>query len=76
MNKCPFCKIDNKDISNTIIDETKYFNILPSKGALCNGYLLIVPELKWSYFIIITILLIVIYFTIKRTLKNKNTENI
>lgn len=40
------------------------------------GYLLIVPELKWSYFIIITILLIVIYFTIKRTLKNKITENI
>lgn len=41
---CPFCKFDNHDISNTIIEETDNFLIVPSKGSLCNGYLLIVPK--------------------------------
>lgn len=41
---CPFCNINFSDISNTIIEETKNFYILPSKGALCDGYLLIIPK--------------------------------
>ena len=41
---CPFCNIDNNDVSNTIIDETKNFIIVPSKGALVSGYLLIIPK--------------------------------
>lgn len=45
MNTCPFCKIDNKDISNAVIEETKFFIVMPSKGALCDGYLLIVPKI-------------------------------
>ena len=41
---CPFCNFNNDDISNTIIEQTQNFLILPSKGALCDGYLLIVPK--------------------------------
>ena len=44
MNNCPFCKFDKNDISNTFIEETDNFFILPSKGSLCEGYLLIVPK--------------------------------
>ena len=44
MNTCPFCKFDKTDISNTIIEETDNFFILPSKGSLCEGYLLIIPK--------------------------------
>ena len=44
MYDCPFCKLDTNDISNTIIEETNNFFILPSKGSLCEGYLLIVPK--------------------------------
>lgn len=35
------------------------------------GYIVISPELKWSYFIIITTILTIVYFAIKRTMKNK-----
>lgn len=41
---CPFCNLDKTDISNTIIEETNNFLITPSKGSLCNGYLLIIPK--------------------------------
>ena len=41
---CPFCNINYNDISNTIIEQTDNFFILPSKGSLCEGYLLIVPK--------------------------------
>ena len=41
---CPFCTLDKNDISNTIIEETKNFLIVPSKGSLCDGYLLILPK--------------------------------
>ena len=44
MRDCPFCHLDNVDISNTIIHKSDNFNIIPSKGALCEGYLLIVPK--------------------------------
>ena len=44
MHICPFCKFDENDISNTIIEETENFTILPSKGSLCEGYLLIIPK--------------------------------
>lgn len=42
--KCPFCDIDYTDISNTIIEETDNFLIVPTKGALVVGYLLVVPK--------------------------------
>lgn len=41
---CPFCNIDCSNISNTIIDETANFIVVPSKGALVVGYLLIFPK--------------------------------
>lgn len=41
---CPFCNLDKRDISNTIIEETSNFLITPSKGSFCNGYLLIIPK--------------------------------
>ena len=47
MNKvtgCPFCYINCDDEVNTIIEETDNFAILPSKGALVEGYLLILPK--------------------------------
>lgn len=44
MSNCPFCKLDKSNIVNTIIDESANFLVLPSKGSLCDGYLLIVPK--------------------------------
>ena len=44
MDECVFCKLDRKDISNTIIEETNHFIVIPSKGSLCEGYLLIIPK--------------------------------
>lgn len=41
---CPFCKLDILDISNTIIEESNNFLILPSKGSFVDGYLLILPK--------------------------------
>ena len=41
---CPFCDIDYSDISNTIIEETDDFIIVPSKGSVVVGYLLILPK--------------------------------
>lgn len=41
---CPFCNIDYSDIANTIIEETYNFIISPTKGSLCDGYLLIIPK--------------------------------
>ncbi len=42
---CPFCHIDYSDIANTIIEETDNFIIVPSKGSLVVGYLLILPKI-------------------------------
>lgn len=42
---CIFCNIDYKDVSNTIIEETDSFIVVPSKGALVVGYLLILPKM-------------------------------
>ncbi len=44
MNNCPFCNPDNNDIVNTIIDSTENFLVLPSKGSLCDGYIMLVPK--------------------------------
>ncbi len=44
MKGCPFCKLDNTNIVNTIIDESDSFLVLPAKGSLCEGYVLIVPK--------------------------------
>ena len=42
--KCIFCEIDESKIENTIIEETKYFYILPTLGSLVDGYILIVTK--------------------------------
>ncbi len=44
MHNCPFCNLDNTNIVNTVIHESDTFLVLPSKGSLCDGYLLIVPK--------------------------------
>ena len=41
---CPFCNIDYKDISNTIIEETENFIVIPSRGSLVVGYVIVVPK--------------------------------
>lgn len=41
---CVFCSFDKDKIENTIIEETKYFYVLPGVGALVDGYLLIVSK--------------------------------
>ena len=42
--KCIFCDIDESKIEYTIIEETKYFYILPTLGSLVDGYVLIVTK--------------------------------
>ena len=41
---CVFCDIDKNKIENTIIDESDNFIVLPTIGALVDGYLLIVNK--------------------------------
>lgn len=41
---CVFCNIDKSRHENTIIDESKNFIVLPSIGALVDGYLMIVSK--------------------------------
>lgn len=44
IHKCPFCNMDKTKLANTILDETKYFYITPSLGALTDGYILITSK--------------------------------
>ena len=44
MHNCPFSNLDNTNIVNTVIHESDNFLVLPTKGSLCDGYLLIVPK--------------------------------
>lgn len=44
IEKCPFCNIDKTKLENTILNETKYFYITPSLGALTDGYILIITK--------------------------------
>lgn len=41
---CVFCDIDKSCLENTIIEESENFIVLPSIGALVDGYLLIVSK--------------------------------
>lgn len=41
---CPFCEMDTSKLANTILNETKYFYITPSLGALVEGYILIISK--------------------------------
>ena len=41
---CVFCNIDFSKLENTLIYESKYFYVLPSIGALVDGYILIVSK--------------------------------
>ena len=41
---CVFCNIDKSRPENTIIDESENFIVLPSIGALVDGYLMIVSK--------------------------------
>ena len=43
-NKCPFCDIDRTKTYNTILEETKYFYVLPALGSLVDGYVLIISK--------------------------------
>lgn len=52
-DNCFLCKIQDKDpsrsIMDTIIYESKHFYVVPAKGAIVKGYLMIVPkEHVWS----------------------------
>lgn len=44
MSDCNFCNIDKTKLENTVLDETKYFLITPSLGALVEGYILIISK--------------------------------
>jgi len=41
---CVLCNIDNNKLENTVIDESDNFIVLPSIGALVDGYLMIVSK--------------------------------
>lgn len=41
---CSFCDMDKTKIENTILDETKYFFVIPSLGALTEGYILVISK--------------------------------
>ncbi len=45
MSNCTFCNLDCGKIENTIIDEIDDFIVVPSKGALVEGYILVVPKI-------------------------------
>lgn len=44
MNHCIFCNFDTNKLENTIIEETKYFYILPAVGSYVEGYLQLVSK--------------------------------
>lgn len=44
MKGCPFCNLNTKNIENTILEETENFYIIPSLGALVDGYILVVSK--------------------------------
>lgn len=44
MSRCPFCKLDNSQFYNEIIEETNNFYIIPGLGALTKGYILVLPK--------------------------------
>lgn len=41
---CPFCDVDKTKLENTVLEETKYFYITPSLGAIVEGYILIIVK--------------------------------
>ena len=41
---CVFCNIDKSKLENTIIDESDSFVVLPTIGALVDGYLMIISK--------------------------------
>ena len=42
--ECTFCNINKTKFENTILDETKYFYIIPSLGSIVEGYILIISK--------------------------------
>ena len=44
MTDCVFCNLDLNKIENTVIYETENFRVIPSVGALVDGYVLIVSK--------------------------------
>lgn len=45
MSNCTFCNLDCGKIENTIIDKADDFIVVPSKGSLVEGYVLVVPKI-------------------------------
>ena len=44
MRNCIFCNLDFNNIENTVIYETENFRVIPTIGALVDGYVLIVTK--------------------------------
>ena len=44
MNGCKFCELDKSIYYNYVIEETKNFFVIPSLGALVEGYIMIVSK--------------------------------
>lgn len=44
MQNCPFCNIDKTKIYNTVLDETKYFYVIPDRCSIVDGYILIISK--------------------------------
>lgn len=44
MNNCIFCNVDKSMYYNTILEETNNFFVIPTKGSLVDGYVLIVSK--------------------------------
>lgn len=48
MKTCPFCNIDFNELCNTLIEETNNFFVIPTKGSLCEGYVLIISKQHYN----------------------------
>ncbi len=44
MNDCNFCELDKSIYYNKVIEETKNFFVIPTLGALVEGYIMIVAK--------------------------------
>lgn len=42
--ECIFCNMDKTKLENTILDETRYFYVIPALGSIVEGYILIISK--------------------------------
>lgn len=43
-NDCPFCRMDESNIWNTVLYETRHFKVIPAVGSLVDGYIIVISK--------------------------------